>query len=106
MRLRSTSTHFETPVWHQSLICATALLVFAHVGTLAAFAQDRPATKKPFVQVPDTVSPQARQYLESLPDPATLLAWPAPIAIDGWKRANTASPSSVARCHWPSGATV
>ena len=41
---------------------------------------------KPFVQVPNTVSAEARKYLESLPDPATLPSWPAPDDIAGWKR--------------------
>ena len=86
MRLRSTSTHFERPLRHPSLI-TTAVLLCALFGTLAAIAQNRPVTKKPFVQVPDSVSPQAREYLESLPDPATLPAWPAPADLDGWKRA-------------------
>ena len=55
------------------------------LGWPTAFAQDRPMTK-PFVEVPDTVSPQARKYLESLPDPETLPAWPAPDDAAGWKR--------------------
>jgi monoterpene epsilon-lactone hydrolase len=51
-----------------------------------ASAQDRPIMTKPFVAVPDTVSPQARKYLESLPDPATQTAWPTPDDVVGWKR--------------------
>lgn len=42
---------------------------------------------KPFVEVPDTVSPEARKYLESLPDPANLPIWPAAADLPGWKRA-------------------
>src|SRR5258706_14727208 len=42
--------------------------------------------KKPFVQAADTVPPEARKYLESLPDPATSPAWPAADDIAGWKR--------------------
>jgi len=41
---------------------------------------------KPFIQAPDTVSPQARKFLESLPDPTTLPAMPAAGDRDGWKR--------------------
>jgi len=41
---------------------------------------------KPFVAVPDTVSPQARKYLEALADPATQAAWPAPDDLAGWKK--------------------
>ena len=40
-----------------------------------------------FVHVPDTVSWEARKYLETLPDPATMAAWPAPEDRAGWKRA-------------------
>lgn len=39
-----------------------------------------------FIKAPDTVSPQARRFLESLPDPATLPAMPAPGDRDAWKR--------------------
>src|SRR5262245_8162885 len=42
----------------------------------AALAQDQKPMATPFVQVPGTVSAEARRYLESLPDPATLPAWP------------------------------
>jgi acetyl esterase/lipase len=63
-------------------------------------AQNPPAKSKPFVQVPDTISAEARQYLESLPDPATLPASPAADDFAGWKRAweagETASEPKVA----------
>src|SRR4051812_9114112 len=52
----------------------------------AVSARDRPKQEKPFVQVADTVSAEARHYLESLPDPATFPAWPAPSDLAGWKR--------------------
>jgi acetyl esterase/lipase len=52
-----------------------------------ANAQGDKANGKPFVQVPDTISPQAHKYLESLTDPAALPTWPAPGDIAGWKRA-------------------
>lgn len=41
---------------------------------------------KPFVVAPDTVSPEARKYLESLADPATQADWPAPDDVAGWKK--------------------
>ncbi len=67
---------------------ATALFA---IGTLLSglpgFALDRPGDGKPFVQVPDTVSPAARKYLESLTDPAALPAWPAADDFAGWKKA-------------------
>jgi epsilon-lactone hydrolase len=46
----------------------------------------QPAKPQPFVEVPDTVSPLARKYLESFPDPNTLPPWPAPDDLEGWKR--------------------
>jgi acetyl esterase/lipase len=49
--------------------------------------EDRRAGAAPFVQVPDTVSPEARKFLESLVDPAGLRAMPAPGDLPGWKRA-------------------
>jgi acetyl esterase/lipase len=56
------------------------------LGWLTIPAQDRPMRKKPFAQIPDTVSAEARKYLESLPDPATIPTWPAPTDAAGWKR--------------------
>jgi acetyl esterase/lipase len=70
---------------------ALALPAGALLCWLAVSAQDDPPRGRPFVQVADTVSPQARKYLESLPDPATLPAWPAPNDSAGWKRAWAAS---------------
>jgi acetyl esterase/lipase len=64
-----------------------ALPASALLGWLLASAQDRPARGKPFVRVADTVSPEARKYLESLPNPSTLPAWPAADDLPGWKRA-------------------
>ncbi len=64
-----------------------ALPLGALLGWLAASAGDRPGKGKRSMQAADTVSPQARKYLESLPDPATLPAWPAPDDLAGWKRA-------------------
>ena len=58
----------------------------ALLGWLGATAQDQPVKTKPFVQAPDTVSPGARKYLESLPDPASSAVWPAPDDVAGWKR--------------------
>jgi acetyl esterase/lipase len=73
------------------LILLLALPAGALLCWLVASAQDHPARGKPFVQVADTVSPQARKYLESLPDPATVPTWPAPSDRAGWKRAWAAS---------------
>ena len=44
-------------------------------------------SSKPFAPIPDTVSAEARKYLESLPDPATLPSYPSPNDLPAWKRA-------------------
>jgi acetyl esterase/lipase len=75
---------------HPLVTAAASFAVCALLGWLAASAPDQPARGKPFVQVPDTVSPEARKYLESLPNPADLPAWPAPDDLAGWKRAQEA----------------
>jgi monoterpene epsilon-lactone hydrolase len=59
--------------------------------TLLTFLVLAMSTVKPFAPVADTVSPPAREYLESLPDPATLPEWPKPDDAAGWKKAWEAS---------------
>jgi acetyl esterase/lipase len=44
------------------------------------------AENRPRHTFPDTLSPDVRRYLESLPDPATLPVWPTPHDAAGWKR--------------------
>lgn len=66
---------------------AAVLLAGTLLGWLVVYAEDQPAVKKPFAPVADTVSAEARKYLESLADPATLPAWPAADDRAGWKRA-------------------
>jgi acetyl esterase/lipase len=74
-------------VVHRLAFWFVTALVIAGVGFGPATpAPDPPKQGKPFVQVPDTVSAEARKYLESLPDPATLPAVPAANDIPGWKR--------------------
>lgn len=41
---------------------------------------------KPFVYVPDTVSPEFQEHLKKLPDPALRAPAPAPDDLEGWKR--------------------
>jgi epsilon-lactone hydrolase len=77
----------KTVAFQARLTLALALPAYALLAWLAAPAQDGPAGAKPFVQAADTVSPQARKYLESFPDPAASPAWPAPDDLAGWKRA-------------------
>ena len=80
--------HREKTMRNQTLLAAATLLAAGVLlDWLSAAAQDRSDRGKPFIQAPDTVSPEARKYLESLPDPATLPAWPAPDDVAGWKRA-------------------
>src|SRR5262249_52083537 len=71
----------ETPTRND---CANNLRRLCH-GWLAALAEEGPIKRKP-METPDTVSPQTRGYLESLPDPASLPAWPAADDSAGWKR--------------------
>src|SRR4051812_18210312 len=66
-----------------------AIAVFLFLGVLftrpTTPAPNPPGKEKPFVQVPDTISAEARKYLESLPDPATLPVMPAADDVAGWK---------------------
>lgn len=39
------------------------------------------------MQIPDTISPEARKFLQMLPDPALLAAWPESHDLVGWKSA-------------------
>jgi acetyl esterase/lipase len=49
--------------------------------------QDRKAQPgKPFLYVPDTISPEFREHLSKLPDPALRTPFPAADDIEGWKR--------------------
>jgi acetyl esterase/lipase len=41
---------------------------------------------RPYVYVPDTVSPEFQDHLKKLPDPARRPRFPAPDDLDGWKR--------------------
>ncbi len=59
------------------------LLVAALSGTTLGRAH---AQNLPLQTFPDTLAPEVRAYLASLPDPATLPAWPAPDDVAGWKR--------------------
>jgi acetyl esterase/lipase len=78
----------------KKLAAGGLLAVYALLGWLAAFAEDKPPMKKPFVEAANTVSPEARKYLESLVDPASLPAWPAADDVAGWKRTWEAAESA------------
>ena len=66
------------------LFLAVGVVFFGRCG---APAPEPPAKEKPFVQVPDTLSPEAKKYLESLPDPDTVPPTPRADDLAGWKRA-------------------
>jgi acetyl esterase/lipase len=78
---------------NRTLLTVSALLV---VGTLPVRLtiplvgrekKAEPGAKtRPFVHVPDTVSPEFQELLKKLPDPALRPAFPAPDDVDGWKR--------------------
>src|SRR5262245_34506734 len=58
--------------------------------TIPVVSQDKktdPGAKaRPYVYVPDTVSPEFQELLKKLPDPALRPSFPAPDDKDGWKR--------------------
>src|SRR5262245_10752254 len=72
-------------------LTTVALIASALLTWLAASAGEQPAKAASF---PDTISPAARKYLESLADPATLPLWPAPDDVAGWKKAWEAGEAS------------
>jgi epsilon-lactone hydrolase len=66
---------------------AGALMVGLTVPVVGQDKKTPPGDKaRPFVYVPDTVSPEFRDHLKKLPDPALRQPWPAPDDIEGWKR--------------------
>ena len=71
--------------YHGCIAIALALVAIATAASWQ-FTPAQPTRAKPFVEVPDTVSPSVRTYLESFPDPNTLPEWPAPDDLQGWKR--------------------
>jgi monoterpene epsilon-lactone hydrolase len=48
-------------------------------------------TQRPYVNVPDTISPEAQVYLRTLKDPALMPAFPEPTDLDGWKKRQAAA---------------
>jgi acetyl esterase/lipase len=63
----------------------TALICTSLGVSLALVRADEPEAKMS-LPLPDTISPEARQYLKSLPDPRTLPTCPTPDDVAGWKR--------------------
>src|SRR5262245_54920999 len=75
-----------------TLFVATALAfgaLFAALTTPVVGQERKPQAgekAKPFVYVPNTVSPEFQEHFKKLPEPALRQPFPAPDDIDGWKR--------------------
>jgi acetyl esterase/lipase len=54
---------------------------------LSAQAENQPMKATSHLQFPDTISPEARKFLNTLPDPHTVPNSPASDDVAGWKRA-------------------
>ena len=65
------------------------ILLCAAVGcfALSTHAASADSGSKPFVNIPDTVSKEAAEFLRGYTNPADLPDWPAADDIAGWKRA-------------------
>jgi acetyl esterase/lipase len=50
--------------------------------------------QQPYVNVPDTVSPEAQAYLRTLGNPAMIPAFPEPDDIEGWKKRQAVAESN------------
>src|SRR5580704_6539900 len=51
-----------------------------------ANAATPPADAQPYVHVPETVSPQAQEFLRTMKDPHLTPRFPDPSDLDGWKK--------------------
>lgn len=71
-----------------AVLAAGALLAGLAIPVVGQDRKVEPA--RPFVQVPDTVSPEFREHLAKLPDPALRKPFPAPDDVEGWKRTHQA----------------
>jgi acetyl esterase/lipase len=68
-------------------IAAGALLAGLMIPVVGQDKKTQPSEKtKPYVYVPDTVSPEFQDHLKKLPDPALRPVAPAPDDMEGWKR--------------------
>jgi acetyl esterase/lipase len=63
-----------------------ALLACLTVPVVSQEKKKEPVETKPFVSVPDTVSPEFQEHLKKLPDPALRPRFPSPDDREGWKR--------------------
>lgn len=69
-----------------SRIAAVLLAAGALLAGLTISVVSQEKKTKPYVYVPNTVSPEFQEYLKTLPDPALRPSFPAPDDLDGWKR--------------------
>lgn len=67
-----------------SVVVAAGLVGGEIVGG-GATEEARGEDGRPFVSIPDTVSPEARAFLKTMTDPALLPAWPEAGDVAGWK---------------------
>ncbi len=61
--------------------------ILAILALALVLSAEAPPMRKPFAPAAGTVSPQARKYLESLPDPAKIPPWPDADDLAGWEKA-------------------
>jgi acetyl esterase/lipase len=45
-----------------------------------------PTEQRPYVNIPDTISPQAQAFLQTIPDPHLIPVFPDPTDLPGWKK--------------------
>src|SRR5436190_1039183 len=68
------------------LLAVGAFLACLTIPTAGQEKKTEPVETKPYVYVPDTVSPEFQEHLKKLPDPALRPSFPAPDDRDAWKR--------------------
>jgi epsilon-lactone hydrolase len=68
----------------RTTLVAGVLLVGLSIPLVGQERKAQPG--KPFLYVPDTISPEFREHLSKLPDPALRTPFPAADDIEGWKR--------------------
>jgi acetyl esterase/lipase len=69
------------------LLAVGALLACLTIPVVSQEKNTEPSEKtKPYVYVPNTVSPEFQEHLKKLPDPALRPSFPARDDVDGWKR--------------------
>lgn len=69
------------------ILIVGALLAGMTIPVVSQDKKSEPGEKtKPFVYVPDTVSPEFQEHMKKLPDPVLRPMAPAPDDMEGWKR--------------------